>query len=165
MQLSSRSSADSFKLFDYELMGQSFDHMNLISLNACETNAGLQHESEGIFSFTHAFSHTGAQSILTNLWKVDDETAMKISLSFFKNYHDDLRSSMALRNAKLEFLSKSEKWDAHPFFWGAPIIYNTYNFEEVRSAKRHLILIISILSIIFLFSLVIINNKKDYGIG
>jgi len=89
---------------------------DLVVLSACETGSGKQQRSEGIISLARAFVYAGAKSLVTTLWRVDDEAAKDIMIEFHNQLWQGKRKDEALWKAKSEYL-KSRKGDASPRFW------------------------------------------------
>jgi CHAT domain-containing protein len=90
---------------------------DLVVLSACETGKGLITQGEGLLGISRVFFYSGARSIISTLWKIDDK-----STSLFMNYlYGFLKygnnKAAALRKAKVEMRKKHE----NPFFW-APYV-------------------------------------------
>ena len=57
---------------------------NLAILTACETGKPTYQAGEGMISLAHAFNYAGSESILTSLWKIDEQSSAVIIESFYK---------------------------------------------------------------------------------
>ena len=92
---------------------------DLVFLSACETGIGKLQRGEGIVSLARAFAYAGAKSIVTTLWKVNDEKARELTIAFYTQLKAGKRKDEALRQAKLSYLEKEKGrgQGAHPFFW------------------------------------------------
>jgi CHAT domain-containing protein len=90
----------------------------LVVLSACETGIGELREGEGNISLARAFAYSGAQSIVTTLWSVNDESTKKLMSSFYEFLEKGLPKDQALQQAKLAYLLHNKGSAAHPFFWG-----------------------------------------------
>jgi len=90
---------------------------DLVVLSACETARGELQRGEGIISLARAFAYAGAKSMLTTLWVVDDVATKDIMKDFYYNLHRGQEKDTALRNAKLNHLTRSKIRYRHPFFW------------------------------------------------
>jgi CHAT domain-containing protein/tetratricopeptide (TPR) repeat protein len=92
----------------------------LVVLSACETGIGELQRGEGIISLARGFSFAGAKSIVTTLWRIDDNTSSEIMVDFYKNLISGNSKETALRNAKLTYLEKRKGSNyTHPLFWAA----------------------------------------------
>jgi len=90
----------------------------MVVLSACETGIGRISKGEGMFSIARGFATAGVPSIVTTLWKVNDEAGSKITESFYEYVKNGLPKDEALRLAKLDYLSSSNNISSIPYFWG-----------------------------------------------
>ncbi|MFK7934526.1 MAG: CHAT domain-containing protein [Saprospiraceae bacterium] len=88
---------------------------DMVVLSACETAAGKLSRGEGIISLARAFSYAGARSIITTLWRVNDQKSADLMIDFYENLADGNSKDAALRNAQLDFIEEGTA--AHPYFW------------------------------------------------
>ncbi len=128
------------EIFDLEIRA------NLVTLSACET--GLAQGEEGGFpkgddliGLSRAFIHAGAPSVVASLWKVSDDSTVKVMREFYQNMKT-LSKAEALRQAQLDLMRSTIQFTIiptggegspspqklteevecfHPFFW-APFI-------------------------------------------
>ena len=91
----------------------------MVVLSACQTGVGELQKGEGIASIARSFSYAGARSLLATQWSVDDKTTSQLMELFFRNIKNGMSKDQALRAAKLQFIAKSNRRDAHPYFWAA----------------------------------------------
>lgn len=99
---------------------------NLTILTACETGVPGYQDGEGMISLAHAFNYAGSESIITGLWKIDEEASAIITELFYKNIVDGMPKDEALRQAKLHYLSSNEGRALSPEYWsGLVLIGNT----------------------------------------
>lgn len=89
----------------------------LIVLSACRTLDGLPYRGEGLLGIGHSFFQAGVPSLVASLWNVDDEQTPNLMGSFFKNLKSKQPKSIALQNAKLDYLTSSFDQKSHPFYW------------------------------------------------
>ena len=94
---------------------------NLVMLNACQTNKGKIHDSEGALSLARGFYYAGAKNVVASLWNVDDLGGAKIAESFYrqakKNGND---FGAALHQAKKDFLADNPGGTKYsPYYWAA----------------------------------------------
>lgn len=81
---------------------------DLLVLSACATGTGKITRSEGVLAMTRGFYTAGASNIVYTLWNVTDKHTRDFMVSFFKGILAGQTYSCALRNAKLEMISKPE---------------------------------------------------------
>lgn len=93
----------------------------LVTLSACQTHVGPLQDGEGVASLAKGFSYAGAKSIVTSLWDIEDQAAMEIMQSFYKNLEKGMKKDEALQSAKIYFLEERTGPFAHPYFWAAYI--------------------------------------------
>jgi len=112
-----------FELADGPVNMAELDTMNLnldmIVLSACETGTGALERGEGIMSLARIFSYLGCQSIVSSLWKVNNQSTAEIMESFYGHLARKETKDLAIRQAKLDYF-RSENIDhgnAHPYFW------------------------------------------------
>ena len=91
----------------------------LAVLSACNTGSGKLIKGEGVMSLSRGFILSGCPSTLTSLWSVDDCTTSEIMLGYYKNLKEGLSKDQALRKAKLDYLSSTDKANSHPYYWAA----------------------------------------------
>ena len=72
----------------------------LVVLSSCDSGRGTV-KADGIQGMARAFILAGAQSVLTTLWKVPDESASVFMQFFYQYLMDGLKSSLALHKAIL----------------------------------------------------------------
>ena len=131
----------------YELLGLDLNE-KLVILNACETNYGQVKKGEGIFSLSRDFAMAGVSTIVSNLWKVEDNAAQEIVVSMMERWPKDKQLSEALTNSKRQYIKASSAQGAHPFYWAGTIIIGESELESNNKWKKSFyILIIVILGI------------------
>ena len=97
----------------------------LAVLSACETNAGVTIETEGVFALSRGFLAAGARRVVASQWAVEDRSTAEMIGSFFQRIAEAERAGRAvdyagaLRDAKRAIRARPE-W-AHPYYW-APFV-------------------------------------------
>jgi len=104
------------KLYAYELYGMLL-RCKLVVLNACETGVGKKDLGEGSLSLGRAFLYAGCESVVMNLWPVDDGSSATIMAEFYAGLAKGQSIPEALRAAKLKALDASDDLTAHPYYW------------------------------------------------
>jgi len=98
-----------------EIFGLNFD-CDLVTLSACETGLATVTRGDEIIGLARSFIFSGAPSVITSLWKVDDLATAVLMKRFYRNLKQGLSKAEALRRAQL--LVK-ESLNGHPSAWAA----------------------------------------------
>lgn len=99
----------------YEAQNLDLQNTSLVILSACETSLGHMDAGEGVYGLQRAFRAAGAGSIMTSLWKVDDNATKDFMIAFYQQYLKTKNKSAAFIAAQKAI---KEKY-IHPYFWGA----------------------------------------------
>jgi CHAT domain-containing protein len=110
--------------------------LEMTVLSACETGLGQLNKGEGLMSLARGFFAAGSKSVITSLWKADDESTYKIMTAFYKYLARGQRKDEALRNAKLEYLENCDPLKSSPFYWAAFIPIG--DMSPIRPVPWHL---------------------------
>lgn len=102
----------------YEAQNLDLQHTSLVILSACETNLGYLDAGEGVYGLQRAFRAAGAKSIITSLWKVDDNATKDFMIEFYKQFLETKNKTVAFRHAQQVIRDRY----THPYFWGAFIM-------------------------------------------
>jgi CHAT domain-containing protein len=97
------------ELYDLKL------NTDLVTLSACETALGKIANGDDVVGFTRGFLYAGASSIVSSLWKVDDNATSLLMQEFYSNLQSTNKRD-ALRAAQLKL--KAGKY-SHPNYWAA----------------------------------------------
>ena len=89
----------------------------MVVLSACETGVGKLYQGEGISSLAQGFFYAGAESIITTLWQVNDQSSAQFMQQFYAYLRQGMSKDAALRQVKLNFISEKED----PYYW-APYV-------------------------------------------
>ena len=99
---------------------------DLVYLSACESATGRLYRGEGIMSLQRSFLLAGSNSVIANLWRVEEQVTGDVTMSFFKLWSKgELGKSEALRQAQLatiKALKEDQLYEPHPYFWAAPVL-------------------------------------------
>jgi len=96
---------------------------DLVTLSACETGVGELKRGEGFLSLARGFFYSGASSIASTLWKVNDASTSSLMDAFYKNLSEGDSKDIALQNAKKTFLKTNRQNGlSHPYYWSGFII-------------------------------------------
>ena len=158
LAFSNQKDSSSYKLYIKDLYNAQRP-VEMVVLSACDTGIGQLKKGEGIISLARGFSYAGANSIITSLWKVEDQSTSEIITSFYKNLKAGQSKSAALRNAKLDYIDSAKEF-AHPFYWAALIPIGDMAPLNSDGSNNWLWLLLG--SIILITIVVqIINNKGN----
>ena len=103
------------RLQDIYAMNLSAD---LVVLSACSTGIGKEIKGEGLMSLNNAFLQTGAKTVVSSLWKVDDEATRELMKVFYREMASgSVSTSEALRRAQIS-LRRNPQYQS-PFYWAA----------------------------------------------
>ncbi len=101
-------------------------HTDLVVLSACDTGIGKEVKGEGVMSLTNAFLQSGAKSVVSSLWKVDDNATKELMTDFYRGMASDgLTASAALRNAQIKMYNDPRF--KSPFYWAAFTVQGDYS--------------------------------------
>ena len=87
---------------------------DLVTLSACETGLGKVANGDDVVGLTRGFLYAGSNSIVSSLWKVDDQATGDLMAGFY-NALKNTRKRQALRQAQLS----SRKKYPHPYYWAS----------------------------------------------
>ncbi len=91
---------------------------DLTTLSACDSGVGKLQGQEGISNLVEAFLVAGSRSVVASLWSADDTFASALMEQFYKRLAQGEDTSSALRDAKLDLLTKFGD-QVSPFYWAA----------------------------------------------
>jgi CHAT domain-containing protein len=111
-------------------------HSALTILTACESGRPGYQDGEGMVSLAHAFNYAGSQSILTALYPIDEQSTTVITDIFYKNLLDGMDKDEALRQAKLDYLSKSHGRLLSPQYWSGLILIGDTSPVHIKQKQN-----------------------------
>jgi CHAT domain-containing protein/tetratricopeptide (TPR) repeat protein len=85
---------------------------DLVTLSACETALSKVANGDDVVGFTRGLLYAGSRSILSSLWKVDDQATRDLMVTFYQGLATHSKAE-ALRLAQLEV----RKQRPHPYYW------------------------------------------------
>ncbi|WP_051303456.1 CHAT domain-containing protein [Psychromonas aquimarina] len=89
---------------------------DLVTLSACETGLGKIANGDDVVGFTRGFLYAGTNSIISSLWKVDDQATSRLMQNFYTNLADSSDKRLALKKAQL---AVKTNYNRHPYYWAA----------------------------------------------
>jgi CHAT domain-containing protein len=94
----------------------------LVTLSACDTGVGPVGEAD-VANVVNAFIEAGADSVVSTLWDLEDETTEHLMTVFYSKLALHQRKVDALRSAQLDLLNQG----LSPYFWaGVQIVGDPY---------------------------------------
>jgi len=93
----------------------------LVVLSACQTGRGIIKRGEGVLGLPRVFFYSGAESILSSLWRVRDKHTAKFMNLFYEYLASGKSKAYSLQCAKIKFIQS--KRHSNPFYW-APFVLN-----------------------------------------
>ncbi len=94
--------------------------VSLVLLSSCQTARGLTDDYEGTLGFIRAFFVSGTNSVISTLWRINDEAAFEFVQLLFKRLLTGCDLADALRNAKVTMLVTKYR---HPAYWAAFVLH------------------------------------------
>ncbi len=108
---------------------------DLVVLSACNTGVGKEVRGEGIVSLNAAFLQSGARSVVSTLWKVDDHATEKLMREFYSALAvGDLTPGQALRHAQLN-MTQDVRYRS-PYYWAAFTLHGDNSVRIAFSSGR-----------------------------
>lgn len=137
------------EIFNYDL------NSRLAVLTACETGKPGYYPGEGMISMAYAFNYAGSESILTGLWKIDEQSSAIITQNFYEYLASGLQKDEALRLAKLKYLEKAEGRMISPGYWaGLVIIGDSSSVQGIQKSNNKGLIITGVLVLLSLLTFV-----------
>ena len=90
---------------------------SMVVLSACETGLGKLRGGDEVTGLTRTLLTAGADTVVSSLWQVSDESTALLMQGFYRNLHEGLAPADALRESALAVRARYP----HPFYW-APFV-------------------------------------------
>lgn len=121
------------RIFAYELFELNLSN-DMIMLNSCESGSGSYIQGTGVMGIGRALQYAGAESLILNLWSVNDMLASDFAIYFYAQLNDGKSKDEALQATKQYFLNTK---NADPHFWGPyMLIGNSEPIVEPHQTKN-----------------------------
>ncbi len=146
-------------LYTYEIYNTNLSS-NLAILTACETGKPTYQAGEGMISLAHAFNYAGSESILTSLWKIDEQSSAKIIESFYKNIKKGMPKDEALQQAKLNYIANAEGRTINPEYWAGLVLIGDTSPIELQTSYTILYWVFGIVTVLLILFFVIKQKKS-----
>ncbi|HEX6983216.1 MAG TPA: CHAT domain-containing tetratricopeptide repeat protein [Balneolaceae bacterium] len=146
------------QIFAYELFELKLNN-EMIMLNSCESGSGSYLQGTGVMGISRALQYAGANSLVLNLWPVNDMLAADFAVYFYSQLNKGKSKAAAIRATKLYFL---ENKNASPHFWGPYLLIG--NAKPIVHPNREMNLVIAGgFSLYFLLMAGLVLFKKMKG--
>ena len=129
-------------------------------LSSCNTGNGQSLDGEGVISLAWAFHYAGCESVVMSLFQLDDVCAHRIMTSFYIYLKEGKSKDMALKLAKLDFLSEIVPSKTHPRFWAGIIISGEQHALNLGNSKKNYQFYLALVPIVVL--VLILLARKQY---
>ena len=99
--------------------------VELVVLSACETALGREQSGEGLMGLRRACRTAGAETVISSLWSVGDDSTASFMRAFYANLLERRMGRLeALREAQLSLLqsNREQYGEALPRTWGAFVL-------------------------------------------
>jgi tetratricopeptide (TPR) repeat protein len=99
--------------------------VELVVLSACDTGLGRAQSGEGLIGLRRAFRTSGAETVISSLWSVKDESTAELMRDFYRNlFAQGMGRLEALHSAQLDMLDRNRREHGHalPSTWGAFVL-------------------------------------------
>lgn len=136
-----------FEIYNLELQAQ------LVTLSACNGGYGKVQNGEGVMSLSRAFAYAGVPSTAVSLWPASDKSTPKLMGYFYQNLKEGQNKSLALNNARKQYLKQARGKARDPYYWGGFVLIGDISPLEQNSGKGHwwiLLAFIAIATLLFM---------------
>ncbi|WP_111685545.1 CHAT domain-containing protein [Winogradskyella tangerina] len=133
----------------------------LVVLSACNTSLGELYKGEGVMSLSRGFFNAGSKSVMPTLWEVNDRTTLNLVESFYSNLKNGQDKSLALHNAKLNYLESNSLSDASPYYWASFVLIG--DSGEINLVEKTPLYIWGILIIFCVLIFILLKKNKKLG--
>lgn len=133
---------------------------SMVVLSACESGVGKLSTAEGSFSVARGFASVGVPSIVTTLWKVNDQVGVNIVKKFYEYLDQGFDKDQALQKAKIDFLESSDSNTSHPYFWGSFIVIGDVSPVELKQSKKSAIYLTVLSLFVLVAGFLILKRRK-----
>ena len=151
---------DDSYLYTYEIYNTNLSS-NLAILTACETGKPTYQAGEGMISLAHAFNYAGSESILTSLWKIDEQSSAKIIESFYKYIKKGMPKDEALQQAKLDYISQAQGRTIHPEYWAGLVLIGDASPIQLQASNQWIYWLLGVLAVCLLLYFVLRKRSKS----
>jgi len=126
---------------------------SLVTLSSCKSIDGQAQTGEGVNSLARAFLFADASAVIGSAWNLNEMAGLEVMKDFYKSLKDNTEKSVALRQAKLNYINSNPY--KSPYYWAPLILIGDPASLEVstKQANHYLIIlaIIGMVGLVFLY--------------
>lgn len=137
---------------------------SLLVLNTCNSAIGRIYSGDGINGFIRVLIRMGTESVLSNLWEVDDQASNALLQRFYTELIKGTSTSQSLNISQLEAIknAKNSKSSA-PYYWAAHrLAGNDVAFNKIETNQSYISKIPWLVSLSVLLILLGVLGKYFY---
>ncbi len=136
---------------------------DLAVITACESGKPGYQDGEGMISMAHAFSYAGSKSIMTGLWKLDEQATAIITEFFYTFLKEGFCKDEALQKAKLKYLQSANGRMVSPQYWAGLVIMGDTTSIHLKNKVQwmYYVVIAAFAGILFFYIKSSTSNKKN----
>ncbi|WP_298419861.1 CHAT domain-containing protein [uncultured Kordia sp.] len=123
---------------------------DLVILDACQTNDGINISGEGVINLSRGFFYNGTQSVMASFWKVNEQAGNELLQMFYHELIQGNTKSKALQLAKKEYLQKHQFSQNTPYYWAAFTLTGSTNAIKIQTTSYTLYIVSGIILLIIL---------------
>ncbi|WP_418636978.1 CHAT domain-containing protein [Winogradskyella sp.] len=146
-------------LYSYEIYNQNLAS-NLAILTACETGKPTYQAGEGMISLAHAFNYAGSESILTSLWKIDEQSSAIIIENFYGYLKKGLPKDEALQKAKLDYIGMAKGRTISPQYWAGLVLIGDTSPIDLKSSSNLIFWLLITLTLAILIAVILKKRRR-----
>ena len=98
-----------------EMTGMNLWGTQLVVLSACDTARGDAHLGQGMYGMRRAVMISGAETLVTSLWRVDDAVTKDLMADYYQNLLAGAGRADALQEAAIQV----KREHPHPYYWAS----------------------------------------------
>ena len=150
-----------FKLYEPEIFNLDLRSSKLVILSACETGKGKLVHGEGMLSLSRAFSYAGCPSIITSLWKADDQSTAYLAKHLHRYLSKGLPKDIALQKARGDYLNDENipNQFKQPHYWSHLILVG--DVSPLNSSFNYWWIVFGGIVLAGIFAFIWVKRKKS----
>ncbi|HKK64034.1 MAG TPA: CHAT domain-containing tetratricopeptide repeat protein, partial [Bacteroidales bacterium] len=150
---------DDNNLYTYEIYNLQLN-ADLVVLSSCSSGFGKMQKGEGMMSMARGFIYAGCPSIIMTLWQISDRSSSELMAHFYKHLKRGKTKKNALRQAKIDYLKKSDNLKSNPYFWSAFMVVGE-NTPVFKNRTPTIVLGVIIIAVTSFLIFRYYNKKKS----